>query len=62
MVKKNTAQTSPLVASKAAQLLRSPSSSAKVKTVAASDLRQTNPTASETPKWKKYLNNREKEK
>lgn len=54
MVKKNEAQTSQPVATKASALLRNKSSSAKVKSVAASDLRQTNP--AETPKWKQYLN------
>jgi hypothetical protein len=53
MVKKNTAQTSRPVATKASDLLRKESSPAKVKTVAASDLRQTKP---KTPKWKQHLN------
>jgi len=62
MVKKNTAQTSRPVASKASDVLRDQNSSAKVKSVAASDLRQTKPKTSESPRWKKYLDSREEKK
>ncbi len=55
MVKKNTAQTSPRVATEASELLRKESSTAKVKSVAASDLRQTKPKP-KTPRWREYLN------
>jgi hypothetical protein len=53
MVKKNTAQTSQPVATEASELLRKKTSTAKVKSVAASDLRQTKPR--DKPKWVKHV-------